>query len=643
MSSRIFALVIGIDYYQSGSIWNLHSCVDDAKKIKRWLTDDLQVPTDHISTLLDRQASKQNIEDHFAQHLLNNRSIERGDAILIYFAGHGSRLPAPDPWYPLGSKCQTVDVLCAYDHDTNTERGRQSGISDRSFHAMMKDLYSSKGNNITVVLDCCFAPTQNRANIRDRSITRWTRTVKATPDDLYRGLWPTARVAPSAATSGFYTAQASHVVLGACSSGEKAIEDKNGGRFTTFFLRAASVLHLHRTSYVQLMERASQIGGESQTFLCIGESKNEMVFNEIPFPTDNVFVLASFDFDTQALRISMGAIHGLTKGSQLSLHLHNRQLSLNPPIANAVVSDVYGTWCYALVSKPLVDPPISCWAKVTKWCTRRPFRVRFRPAWMPRNGVTLLRRSFSFGAREKANQNVFDLQSVSKRELADVTLTLEPKGITTVETIPVTENRSAAVIRLKNKDPTSIIDHATRFSLHLHTGDTNGSLRDQVEMELYQLDPFSWAKVGDNLLSKNAEPIPYEEGAIYQIILRNKSNTDLWPYLAYFDASRLSITLIWSPAPRCSSSPLPSQSSLQIGSGVPGSEAIVFTLPEGAKSDVSYLKLFFSSTPTSMQVIEQDLVSGLSHDFTPYADLLDDAYIEATWGSLTRTMCFFRH
>ncbi|KAF5321415.1 hypothetical protein D9619_001442 [Psilocybe cf. subviscida] len=636
--SRIFALVIGIDYYKSGKIWNLHSCIDDAKKIKHWLMNDLQVPADHISTLLDRQATKQNIEDHFSQHLLNNRCIERGDAILIYFAGHGSRLSAPDPWYPSDSDCQTVDVLCSYDHDTNTEQGRMLGISDRSFHAMMNDLCSSKGNNITVVLDCCFAPTQNRANIRDRSITRWTRTVKASPDDLYRGLWPTARVAPSATTSGFYTPQASHVVLGACSSGEKAIEDKNGGRLTTCLLRAASILHLHRTSYVQLMECASQNGGEAQTFLCIGEHKNEMIFNETPFPTDKAFVLASVDPDMLTLRISMGAIHGLTKGSQLSLHLHNRQRSLNPPIANAVVSEVHGTWCRAQPNKPLLNPPMSFWAKVTKWCTRRPFHVRIRQlSWTPRNGIAMLRRSLSFGIREKAANTVFDIQMVSKQDPSDVTLTLESKGIiATLEALPVTGGHSASIIKLDNNDPSAIIDQATRFSLHLDTGHTNGSLQDQVDMELYRIDPFSWSKAGDNLLSSKAEPIPYEEGALYQIILHNKSNTDLWPYLAYFDTSRLSITMIWSP--RCSKPPLPSHCTLQIGSGVPGSEAFVFALPEGAKSDVSYLKLFFSSAPTSMKVIEQDLVSGLSYGSTTYTDMPNDAFVETTWGSLTRTL-----
>lgn len=92
--ARIFSLIIGIDNYKSGHIWNLHACVEDAKKIKKWLLDEFGVPRDQICLLLDSRATKSNIENAFMAHLVNNSSIDPGDAILIYFAGHGSSMLA---------------------------------------------------------------------------------------------------------------------------------------------------------------------------------------------------------------------------------------------------------------------------------------------------------------------------------------------------------------------------------------------------------------------------------------------------------------------------------------------------------------------------------------------------------------------
>ena len=94
------------------------------------------------------------------KHLVNNPAIEPGDAIIFYFAGHGSSLRAPKGWF--GHNSKSVEVLCSYDHDTKGPSGRVPGLSDRSLHAMMKDLASVKGDNITLILDCSFqTPTSH--------------------------------------------------------------------------------------------------------------------------------------------------------------------------------------------------------------------------------------------------------------------------------------------------------------------------------------------------------------------------------------------------------------------------------------------------------------------------------------------------
>ncbi|KAJ2989725.1 hypothetical protein NUW54_g8690 [Trametes sanguinea] len=99
MARQVFALIIGIDNYESNDIWNLHSAAKDARRIEQWLVRDFQVPRSHICRLLDHQATKRNIEDIFMTHLVNNPAIEPGDALVVYFAGHGGSYGAVAPEY----------------------------------------------------------------------------------------------------------------------------------------------------------------------------------------------------------------------------------------------------------------------------------------------------------------------------------------------------------------------------------------------------------------------------------------------------------------------------------------------------------------------------------------------------------------
>ncbi|ETW80513.1 hypothetical protein HETIRDRAFT_434594 [Heterobasidion irregulare TC 32-1] len=248
MAARVFALIIGVDQYKSSRIWNLSSCVDDAQNIKRWLLNDLHVPRDQICILLDDKATKRAIEDCFMSHLVSNAAIEPGDAILVYFAGHGSRLLAPEGWY--NASCARVEMLCPHDHDTRSWEGRVSGITDWSMHAMMQELCSVKGDNITLILDCCFSPTPSRMNIRSRRCTRWTPTVKVTSDDLYAGLWRGA-LGSNVNTNGQGFCQRTaptHITLLACGAGERAMEDKEGGKFTGALLEAMGKAPIHYES-----------------------------------------------------------------------------------------------------------------------------------------------------------------------------------------------------------------------------------------------------------------------------------------------------------------------------------------------------------------------------------------------------------
>ncbi|KAF7366730.1 hypothetical protein MSAN_00931100 [Mycena sanguinolenta] len=314
---RVFGFVVGIDKYKSGAIWNLESCVDDAQKVRRWLRQDLKVPKDHICMLLDKHATKENIEKSFLRHLVHNDNIQRGDAIVIFFAGHGSSVPAPDGWFQEGSIDGKVEVLCSYDYGQHGA----VGISDRSLRSMLEELSRAKGDNITVIVDSCFAPLQSPSNIRARRHTRWTPSDKVvSPKDLLAGVWPSAkstRACPRGA--GFCnTANSAYTLLAACSPGEKAVEGKDGGKFTSAFLETARETPLHSTSYVSVLKHVRQKIGEGQRPLFIGAKAQRTVFDTASTVSQKACVHPDPAYDSKIL-IGLGAVEGAIEGTEFSV------------------------------------------------------------------------------------------------------------------------------------------------------------------------------------------------------------------------------------------------------------------------------------------------------------------------------------
>ncbi|KAJ7084025.1 caspase domain-containing protein [Mycena belliarum] len=379
---RIFALIIGIDKYKSGAVWNLESCVDDAQKVRRWLRKDLKVPKEQICMLLDNHAKKGDIEREFLRHLVHNEQIQYGDAIVIYFAGHGSTVPAPDGWFHKGSVGGTSEVLCCYDYGHRDV----AGMSDRSLQAMLEELSQVKGDNITVILDSCFSPLQSPSNIRARRHTRWTPSDKIASRNLLAGLWPASRSREYPRGVGFYnTLNSAYTLLAACSPGEKAVEGKDGGKFTSAFLETARETPLHSASYVSFLRHIRPKVGEGQRPLSAGLNAKRVVFDAVPFLPDTAYFQTDMVHDPKMLRIGLGAVNGVVEGTEFSVHVHNYRGSCNPPIAHVSVTDVYPTWSFGLPSHAV---PAGCWAQIKRWNhydgfglrSRKPLSILLRPS-----------------------------------------------------------------------------------------------------------------------------------------------------------------------------------------------------------------------------------------------------------------------
>ncbi|KZT02928.1 uncharacterized protein LAESUDRAFT_791079, partial [Laetiporus sulphureus 93-53] len=150
---QIFAVIIGINEYLCEK--SLHGATGDAKKIAESLKISVQVPTEHMVILLDAAATRDEIVKSLHTHLHDNDRIHRGDAIIIYFAGHGTiyethvrepmkAIKLVDSGFELPDGTHVVD------------------ISDRQINLFLKELCDANGGNITVVTDCCYSAESTR-------------------------------------------------------------------------------------------------------------------------------------------------------------------------------------------------------------------------------------------------------------------------------------------------------------------------------------------------------------------------------------------------------------------------------------------------------------------------------------------------
>lgn len=147
---RLFALVIAIDNYVNEDIPDLSGCTNDAKDFTTFLTDNLCVPAQRICRLSNEGATREAILGNFRTHFINNADIQKGDAIVFFYAGHGSRVEADPAWFADGNM---VETIVPHDEGSKDSDGNVIyGIPDRTFDGLMRELAFKKGDNIASLL-----------------------------------------------------------------------------------------------------------------------------------------------------------------------------------------------------------------------------------------------------------------------------------------------------------------------------------------------------------------------------------------------------------------------------------------------------------------------------------------------------------
>ena len=149
----MFALIIGINKYKDNSFPEIHGAVPDARAIESYLMNTLGVDKSRIRTLLDEEATRQGIIDALVA-LKDNPDIEHGEAILIYYAGHGGKTSALDEW-PAESTKKRIQYIVPQDfHEGKV-------ITDQTFVWLIEDIMRKRGDNIVCPGECIFAYIPN--------------------------------------------------------------------------------------------------------------------------------------------------------------------------------------------------------------------------------------------------------------------------------------------------------------------------------------------------------------------------------------------------------------------------------------------------------------------------------------------------
>lgn len=145
---RLFALIIGIDKYPHlRAVDQLQGAVADARNVSRFLEDDLKVPSNHIRRLENEDATRTSIIESL-QGLMNDERIEKEDAILIYFAGHGAETVPPKDLPSGGEKNPRMQMLLTANASYSNKWDNKEVLEDYIFGRFIRKIAGKHGSNI---------------------------------------------------------------------------------------------------------------------------------------------------------------------------------------------------------------------------------------------------------------------------------------------------------------------------------------------------------------------------------------------------------------------------------------------------------------------------------------------------------------
>ncbi|KAF7349157.1 hypothetical protein MVEN_01438000 [Mycena venus] len=644
-----WALVIGIDKYTN--VTPLNGCAADADDVADYLEKTLGVSPTHITNLRNGNATRRAIKESISG-LASNKDIKDGNPIVIFFAGHGAQAKAPPGW-AAGGQHARIQMILPVDFVGSTNNNEDwQGIPDITLAALLSNLAKAKGDNITVIHDCCHSGSSTRNSAVSRRIEL--------PDDyevlesIDRDVDGGHRV--SSVSTGFQkTAMGSHVLLAACSEAMLAQEspDDNGqkrGNFTRTLLEflRSPIVQGAAITYTELISRLPDLPG-AQYPQCDGDNRSRIMFDGKAPKKSKVLYHVTVNHKLGAT-LQAGEAQGITKNAIVSIFSSS---NMTVPVGQLQVAKT-GACSSSLQKIPGERPfeiPPSAWATLTKAGDGVDISVA-----VPLEDSFLLLflkivQEMEVQRPEKRNILAVDSNPALKlkyelalaTENSQVTFQIgdsecRKEGLTRIPyttKLPLTQSDADGLY--------TVLAYAADFFFHLSRSNNNGknALAGRLKLEAHTLeekflgadpDRFSRDPVlmpsSPNLVADDRK-LYAEAGDEYDNIdtkygfrLVNNSERNLYVWAFMFDMSSLAIRCIYRPAAAkmkanssnlnthagagvAADASLLAKGELTIGYGSGGARPQSFGLESSQMVDVSYLKLFVTTRYVDLSYLEQ--------------------------------------
>ncbi|VDB83370.1 unnamed protein product [Peniophora sp. CBMAI 1063] len=371
--NRLYAVIIGVDEYEAGYT-SLEGAVEDASAVEAFLLDQKPaVAAGRIKRLTNEQATAAKIVEtitSFWRHTCDDESscvcavkdVEKDDPILIYYAGHGSNLPKPNGWPTASSHIQ-----CIAPYGVRVEGGLVKGVvSDRALGTLLIKLAEAKGNNITVILDCCHSGSGTRDNdsiprglefksydpVRDEAIYH---TIDSSyEEEVYRNDANHPNASNQTAGPRFADSDLqSHILLAACSPEQSAFENRSvrRGRFTSALLTLLRKPGTGTLTYAELIQRLDNL--PQQTPQCEGYYKNSRVIFEAGLVQRIRDCYAVSKSGEPSYSVRAGLNDGVMVGDVFEVYRNDKALAMAAkPLAHMVVDSVNASASFVIPVGP---------------------------------------------------------------------------------------------------------------------------------------------------------------------------------------------------------------------------------------------------------------------------------------------------
>ncbi|KAJ6455382.1 caspase domain-containing protein [Mycena sanguinolenta] len=587
----IFAVVIGINEYVE--ILTLDGAVNDARAVEKFLVDDLYVPHRNIVLLEDGAATRANILSTLQTHLRDNPDIpDDGKAtIVLYFAGHGSRVDAPEAILAPDGR---IEMLCPVDYKTTNAAAEEvQAIPDYVLSRLLREIAEKKSQNIIVILDCCHSGGM------DRDVDKKARSVRSDsyiPVDLDRHIWqdkggPVPYRKKSLSPC---------VLLAACGADEKAREFTRpdgtvGGRFTSELIPLLRQAPLGCTTARELINQRELSELPSQNPRCAGGRSNQPFLNT-DHPATGVLLTpqkrpsrTELPNNLQKFRVEMGSFIGVLPGTEFKAYNSNKEY-LCSFVAQSVLDDHS-----ILVGKDGQRVDIPSWSRgvVCDWKSP-PLRIHIPD-------------DFPYAAGPSLVPADRPQQFTQANVVEDADITVKTEGGEIVIGLIKSQRLSRIGLPGNTAHLPEAIERVVRFNYFLDCANITDRI-EGVELEMHRLKgEYPECKPGpqnENLIQDGKVQLVSDEGTKYGFTIRNRSPHKLFPYLFYLDPETYTIEQWYSPA--CSRSPL-SRDGGMVTLGMGSDRAFQFELSPSKLSSSGFFKLFMTDEYIDLGWIKQDM------------------------------------